>query len=58
MTVSPSLSHNRHGDKQNSLFFEVNLIRLLQERDRVGLTELVPEIDAITITVDPGHSIR
>jgi hypothetical protein len=56
MTVSTSFP--RHGDKQNSAFFEDYLVRLLEERDRVGLTDMIHEIDAIMITVDPGHSIR
>jgi len=47
----------RYGDKQNSAFFEDYLRRLLDERDRVGLTEMIGEIDAIMMTVDPGHSI-
>ena len=55
--MSKSLEFNRHGDKQNSAFFEDYLVRLLEERDRVGLTELIGEIDAIMLTVDPGHSI-
>lgn len=58
MPVSPSLSFPRHGDKENSAFFEDYLIRLLEERDRVGLTDMIREIDTIMITVDPGHSIR
>ena len=48
----------RHGDKQNSAFFEEYLQRLLEERDATGLTEMIDEIDAIMITVDPGHSVR
>jgi hypothetical protein len=48
----------RQGDKQNSAFFEEYLIRLLEERDQIGLTDLIDQIDAIMITVDPGHSIR
>ena len=56
--MTTSLSFPRCGDKQNSAFFEDYLVRLLEERDRVGLTDLVHEIDAIMITVDPGHSIR
>ncbi len=32
MTVSTSFP--RHGDKQNSAFFEDYLVRLLEERDR------------------------
>ena len=53
-----SLSFTRNGDKQNSDFFEEYLVRLLEERDSIGLTDMIHEIDAIMITVDPGHSIR
>ena len=52
-----SINFQRNGDKENSAFFEEYLIKLLEERDRVGLTDLVGEIDAIMMTVDPGHSI-
>lgn len=57
-TMTESLSFPRHGDKLNSDFFEEYLVRLLEERDHSGLTDMVHEIDAIMITVDPGHSIR
>ncbi|CCE24908.1 hypothetical protein [Methylotuvimicrobium alcaliphilum] len=53
-----SLSFPRHGDKENSDFFEHYLRELLTERDRVGLTDMIGQIDALMITVDPGHSIR
>lgn len=53
-----SLKFDRHGDKENSIFFEENLVRLLKERDALGLTEMIHEIDALMITVDPGHSIQ
>ncbi|HYN53355.1 MAG TPA: hypothetical protein VES38_01465 [Methylotenera sp.] len=53
-----SLKFDRHGDKENSTFFEENLVRLLKERDALGLTEIIHEIDALMITVDPGHSIQ
>ncbi|PKM37385.1 MAG: hypothetical protein CVV06_06135 [Gammaproteobacteria bacterium HGW-Gammaproteobacteria-10] len=53
-----SLSFPRHGDKENSDFFEHYLCELLTERDRVGLTDMIGQIDALMITVDPGHSIR
>ncbi len=53
-----SLKFPRHGDKENSQFFEEYLQRLLEERDRLGLTEMVHEIDALMITVDPDHSIE
>lgn len=53
-----SLAFARHGDKENSAFFEEYLARLLAERDALGLTEMVHEIDALMITVDPDHSIK
>ena len=53
-----SLSFTRNGDKQNSDFFEQYLGKLLEERDTSGLTDMIHEIDALMITVDPGHSIR
>lgn len=55
--ISPSLRNPRHGDKQNSPFFEEFLVRLLEERDRVGLTAMIGEIDALMITVEPGCSV-
>ncbi|HUL13712.1 MAG TPA: hypothetical protein VLU73_16295 [Methylococcaceae bacterium] len=56
--MTDSLAFARQGDKQNSAFFEEYLPRLLNERDRLGLTDMVREIDALMITVDPGHSIE
>jgi len=53
-----SLDFARHGDKENSAFFEEYRQRILEERDRLGLTEMVHEIDALMITVDPDHSIE
>jgi len=58
MPMLNSLSFARHGDKLNSAFFDEYLIKLLEERDRSGLTDNIHEIDAVMITVDPGHSIR
>jgi hypothetical protein len=52
-----SLQFDRNGDKENSPFFEEYLQRLLNERDSSGLTEMIHEIDALMITVDPEHSI-
>ncbi len=48
----------RHGDKENSPFFEEYLQKLLAERDQLGLTQMIHEIDALMITVDPDHSIQ
>lgn len=56
--MSRSLEFPRQGDKENSPFFEEFLGKLLNERDRVGLTDMICEIDAIMMTVDPGHSIE
>ncbi|MCB5185275.1 hypothetical protein LG201_08670 [Methylobacillus gramineus] len=53
-----SLQFPRHGDKENSPFFEEYLVKLLEERDALGLTSMVHEIDALMITVDPGHSVK
>ncbi|MDR3394629.1 MAG: hypothetical protein P4L70_06475 [Parasulfuritortus sp.] len=55
--MSASLNFPRYGDKLNSPFFEEFLIKLLEERDRVGLTEAVRQIDALMITVEPGNSL-
>ena len=48
----------RFGDKKNSEFFEEYLPRVLQERDRSGLTEMIGGIEALIITVEPGNSIE
>ena len=57
MTIH-SLQFSRHGDKENSAFFEDNLIRLLAERDQLGLTSMIHEIDALMISVDPEHATK
>ena len=56
--MTSSLTFPRNGDKQNSPFFEEYLVRLLEDRDRTGLTDMIDQIEAIMITVDPGQSIR
>lgn len=53
-----SLGFERHGDKENSPFFEENLIRLLEERDQLGLTAMIHEIDALMISVEPEHAVK
>lgn len=55
--MSQSLSFPRYGDKQNSPFFEEFLVRLMEERDRTGLSQAVRQIDALMITVEPGNSV-
>lgn len=55
--MTPSLSFSRAGDKKNSPEFEDYLGRLLEERDRIGLTDCVRQIDALMITVEPSHSV-
>ncbi|MDV3241838.1 MAG: hypothetical protein LOY00_08705 [Methylocaldum sp.] len=52
-----SLDFPRHGDKANSPFFEEFLVKLLEQRDRIGLTELIHQVDAMMIAVEPGHSV-
>ena len=56
--MTNSLAFARNGDKQNSPFFEEYLVRLLEDRDRVGLTDMIGEMEAIMLTVDPGHAIE
>ncbi len=51
-----SMSFPRYGDKENSDFFERWLPRILEDRDREGLTENIRRIDALMLTVEPGHS--
>jgi len=53
-----STSMPRFGDKKNSDFFEEYLQRLLEERDRSGLTEMIGEIEALMISVEPGNSVE
>ena len=48
----------RFGDKKNSDFFEEYLYRLLEERDRSGLTEMIGGIEALMISVEPGNSVE
>jgi hypothetical protein len=55
--MKSSLNFPRYGDKLNSAFFEDYLKQLLEERDESGITEMVRQIDALMITVDPGHSV-
>ncbi len=55
--MTNSLGFPRYGDKQNSPFFEEFLTKLLEERDRVGLSQAIRQIDALMITVEPGNSL-
>ena len=48
----------RFGDKKNSDFFEEYLLRVLEERDRSGLTEMIGGIEAMMISVEPGNSVE
>jgi len=57
-TVYPSLSFPTHGDKKSSLFFNEYLGKLLEERDSLGLSNMIQEIDAMMLTVDPGKSVE
>lgn len=52
-----SLIHPKQGDKANSPWFEEFLVKLLQDRDRIGLTDMIREIDALMLTVEPGCSV-
>lgn len=52
-----SLIHPKQGDKANTPWFEEYLVKLLEDRDRIGLTDMIREIDALMITVEPGCSV-
>jgi hypothetical protein len=56
--ILTSTGFARNGDKVNSAFFENYLQRLLEERDRCGLTDMIGEIEALMITVEPGNSME
>lgn len=56
MKISSS-SFPRRGDAINSTFFEDYLLRLLEERDTVGVTDIIQEVDALMLTADPGHAV-
>jgi len=56
-TQMNSLTHPKHGDKTNSPWFEEFLVKLLEDRDRIGLTDMIREVDAMMITVEPGCSV-
>lgn len=55
--MTNSLIHPKQGDKENSAWFNEFLIKLLEDRDRIGLTDMIHQIDAMMITVEPGCSI-
>ncbi|MEW5756111.1 MAG: hypothetical protein AB1810_07380 [Pseudomonadota bacterium] len=55
--MSLSLQFKRQGDKANSAWFEEFHRRLLEERDSIGLTGMIHEIDAMMITVDPDCAV-
>lgn len=55
--MNRSLDYPRYGDKQNSPFFEEFLGRLLDDRDRTGLTAMIRQVDALMITVEPANSV-
>lgn len=55
--MTNSLQHPRLGDKSNSSWFEEFLPKLLEDRDRIGLTDMIREIDALMLTVEPGCSV-
>lgn len=55
--TSPSLIHPVLGDKTNSAWFNEYLQQLLEDRDRIGLTDMIRQIDALMINVEPGCSV-
>ncbi|GAB6140420.1 lpg1639 family Dot/Icm T4SS effector [Methylosoma difficile] len=57
-TVSKSLAFAAHGGISNSAFFNEYLGKLLEERDELGLSDMIQEIDAMMLTVEPGNAIE
>ncbi len=57
-SVSASLAYPAHCGVKNSLFFNEYLEKLLEERDELGLTDMIREIDAMMLTVEPGNAIE
>ena len=51
-----SLIYPIQGDKYNSSWFNEYLIKLLEDRDRIGLTDMIRQVDALIINVEPGCS--
>lgn len=58
LTNTSSLSYPIHGDHLQSAFFNEYLHRLLEERDELGLSDKIFEIDAMMLTVEPGNAIE
>ncbi len=52
-----SLIYPIQGDKYNSAWFNEYLIKLLEDRDRIGLTDMIRQVDALIINVEPGCSV-
>ena len=52
-----SLQYPIQGDKANSPWFNEFLVKLLEERDRIGLTDIIRQIDALIINVESGCSV-
>ena len=52
-----SLIHSVRGDKTQSPWFDDFVVKLLQDRDRIGLSGMIRQIDALMITVEPGCSV-
>lgn len=51
-------TYPRHGDKQNSAFFEETLVRLCEARDRSGLTQNVGLMAFVMIQVEKSERDR
>lgn len=54
--VLPDQPFKRHGDKQNSVYFEEYLLKIYKQRDEMKLTENVRKIEAVVVEVDEGSA--
>jgi len=50
-------TYEPRGDKQNSSFFEDNLLRVYERRSQSGLSQLVGSMAAVVIQVDHGDGL-
>lgn len=50
--------YKRHGDKQNSNYFEEYLLSIYKERDKLGITKNVGGMQAIVVEVDLGIAAK
>jgi len=51
--ILPNQPFERHGDKENSDFFEKYLLEIYEDRNKTGITDNIGDIHSIYIQIDP-----